>query len=102
MDGSSLTENLEKEIELMERTLEIFAIVRENQPIGISKIANKMDIPEHKVRYSLRMLQKERLIEPSGKGAILTEKHEKFEKDIIELLDSIDETVQKLEKKLER
>ena len=49
MDGSPLTENLEKEIELMNRTLEIFTIVRENQPIGISKIANKMDMPEHKV-----------------------------------------------------
>ena len=102
MDGSPLTENLEREIELMERTLEIFAIVRENQPIGISKIARKMKIPEHKVRYSLRMLQKEKLIEPSGKGAILTEKYEKFEEDIIDLLDSIDETVQKLEKKLKK
>ena len=100
MDGSPLTESLEKEIELLERTLEIFAIVRENQPVGISKLSKIMDIPEHKVRYSLRMLQKERLIEPTGKGAVVTEKHEKFEKDIKELLVSIDKTVQKLKGRL--
>ncbi|MFW6176692.1 MAG: hypothetical protein ACOC40_03230 [Thermoplasmatota archaeon] len=102
MDGSPLTENLEKEIELMERTLKIYAIVRENQPIGIGKIASKIDVPEHKVRYSLRMLQKEKLIEPSGKGAILTKKHEKFQEDITELLDSIENTVQKLKKMLKK
>lgn len=102
MDGSPLTENLEREIELMERTLEIFAIVREEQPIGISKLSKALDLPEHKVRYSLRMLQKERLIEPTGKGAVLNEKHKDFEEDIIELLDSIDDTVQKLKKKLEK
>lgn len=102
MDGSPLTENLEKEIELMERTLKIFAIVREKQPIGISKLSSILDVPEHKVRYSLRMLQKEKLIEPSGKGAILTKRYDEFEKDIIELLDDIENTVQKLKKKLEK
>ncbi len=102
MDGSPLTENLEKEIELMERTLKIFTIVRKKQPIGINKLSRMLEIPEHKVRYSLRMLQKERLIKPSGKGAVLTEKHEDFEEDMVELLDSIDKTVQKLRNELEK
>ena len=102
MDGSPLTENLEREIELMERTLKIFAIVREKQPIGISKLSKSLDLPEHKVRYSLRMLQKEKLIKPTGKGAVLTEKHEQFQQDVCNLLESIDKTVQNLKSELEK
>ena len=47
-------------------------MVIENEPIGIVKMSNETGYPHHKVRYSLRVLEEENLIEPSSQGAITT------------------------------
>jgi len=46
-------------------------------------------IPEHKVRYSLRILEQEKLIEPSPEGARPTKKTKKEIKAIKECLEKI-------------
>lgn len=61
---------VEKELDLLKRHLEILEITYKKGPIGMGEISEKTDIPKHKVRYSLRILEKENLIEPSKKGAI--------------------------------
>ncbi len=69
-------------------------MVIENEPIGIVKMSNETGYPHHKVRYSLRVLEEENLIEPSSQGAITTEDTADFVDD---LDDKIDEIVEKLD-----
>jgi predicted transcriptional regulator len=57
-------------------------------------MSNETGYPHHKVRYSLRVLEEENLIEPSSQGAITTEDTEDFVND---LDDKVDEIIAKLE-----
>jgi len=84
---------VEKEVEMMERHLEVLARVRENEPIGIVKLAERTGYPNHKVRYSLRVLEEESVIEPTEQGAVTTEHAEEF---IVEFNDRIDDVVDAL------
>ena len=89
-----MIDRLEKEVDMLERHLQVLRMVIENEPIGIVKMSNETGYPHHKVRYSLRVLEEESLIEPSSQGAITTEHTEQFVNDLDEKLDS---TIQKLE-----
>jgi predicted transcriptional regulator len=89
-----MIDRLEKEVDMLERHLQVLRMVIENEPIGIVKMSNETGYPHHKVRYSLRVLEEENLIEPSSQGAITTEDTASFVED----LDSkIDHTVDKLD-----
>ena len=89
-----MIDRLEKEVDMLERHLQVLRMVIENEPIGIVKMSNETGYPHHKVRYSLRVLEEENLIEPSSQGAITTEDTAEFVSD----LDSkIDEIIEKLE-----
>jgi predicted transcriptional regulator len=57
-------------------------------------MSNETGYPHHKVRYSLRVLEEENLIEPSSQGAITTERTGDF---VDELDGKLDEIVDKLE-----
>ena len=79
---------------MLERHLQVLRMVIENEPIGIVKMSNETGYPHHKVRYSLRVLEEESLIEPSSQGAITTEHTQEF---INELDDKLDDVVAKLD-----
>ena len=74
---------------MLERHLQVLQMVIENEPIGIVKMSNETGYPHHKVRYSLRVLEEESLIEPSSQGAITTEETHDFVDDLDEKLDHI-------------
>ena len=74
---------------MLERHLEVLRMVIENEPIGIVKMSNETGYPHHKVRYSLRVLEEESLIEPSSQGAITTEQTEEFVGDLDGKVDTI-------------
>ena len=74
---------------MLERHLQVLQMVIENEPIGIVKMSNETGYPHHKVRYSLRVLEEENLIEPSSQGAITTEDTHEFVDDLDEKLDHI-------------
>jgi predicted transcriptional regulator len=57
-------------------------------------MSNETGYPHHKVRYSLRVLEEENLIEPSSQGAITTERTEEF---VDELDEKLNDIVQKLQ-----
>ena len=61
-----LADQLEKE----SRDLRVLATVIEHQPIGIVRLSKETGIPEHKVRYSLRMLENDELVEATQQGAV--------------------------------
>ena len=78
---------------MLERHLQVLRMVIENEPIGIVKMSNETGYPHHKVRYSLRVLEEENLIEPSSQGAITTDHTAEFVEDLDEKLE---DTVDKL------
>ncbi|PSP40504.1 hypothetical protein BRD08_05165 [Halobacteriales archaeon SW_10_66_29] len=84
-----MIDRLEKEVDMLERHLQVLQMVIENEPIGIVKMSNETGYPHHKVRYSLRVLEEENLIEPSSQGAITTEDTHEFVDDLDEKLDHI-------------
>lgn len=61
-----LSEQVDKEA----RDLAVLRTVIEHGPIGIVRIAEATGIDEHKVRYSLRMLENDGLVEPTPDGAV--------------------------------
>ena len=89
-----MIDRLEKEVDMLERHLRVLRMVIESEPIGIVKMSNETGYPHHKVRYSLRVLEEENLIEPSSQGAITTEDTMSF---VEELDEKLDETVGKLD-----
>ncbi|WP_336136895.1 hypothetical protein [Natronomonas amylolytica] len=89
-----MIDRLEKEVDMLERHLQVLRMVIENEPIGIVKMSNETGYPHHKVRYSLRVLEEENLIEPSSQGAITTEDTVEFVSD---LDTKVDEIIDKLE-----
>jgi predicted transcriptional regulator len=65
-----MVERLTKQVEKEERDLQILQAVIDEGPIGIVRLSEATDVPEHKVRYSLRMLENDGFIEPTPDGAI--------------------------------
>ena len=63
-------ERLRDQVEKESRDLTILGAVIDSGPIGIVRLAEETGIPEHKVRYSLRMLEDDGLVEPTPQGAI--------------------------------
>jgi predicted transcriptional regulator len=90
----AMIDRLEKEVDMLERHLQVLRMVIENEPIGIVKMSNETGYPHHKVRYSLRVLEEENLIEPSSQGAITTE-------DTVEFVDDLDSKIDDIIDKLE-
>lgn len=76
-----ITDRVETEIELLERHIIILSNVIKKGPIGIMKLSEETGIPNHKVRYSLRVLEQERMIIPSTVGAIATDEAREFMKN---------------------
>ena len=91
-----MIDRLEKEVDMLERHLQVLRMVIENEPIGIVKMSNETGYPHHKVRYSLRVLEEENLIEPSSQGAIKTEDTLAFVEDLDGKLDEIIEKVEQM------
>ena len=84
-----MIDRLEKEVDMLERHLRVLRMVIESEPIGIVKMSNETGYPHHKVRYSLRVLEEENLIEPSSQGAITTEDTGDFVDDLDSKIDGI-------------
>lgn len=73
-----MIERLENEVVMLNRHLDVFRRVIQDGPIGIVNISNETGHPHHKVRYSLRVLEEEQLIEPTSRGAVPTEQADDF------------------------
>ena len=72
-DRVDVIERIENEVEMLDRHLRVLRLVIRNEPIGIVGMAAELSIPDHKARYSLRVLEEEGLIEPTDQGATTTE-----------------------------
>jgi predicted transcriptional regulator len=64
---------MKDEIELLSRHLEVAQAVAEHQPIGIMKLSELLDLPSHRIRYSLHILEQLGYIRASPDGAVANE-----------------------------
>ena len=87
-----LFDQVNRELELAERHLQVLKTVIEKGPIGILKLAEETGMPTHKVRYSLRVLEQEQLIKPSSHGAVSGDAVEQF---LTDFKDSIGDVIAK-------
>jgi len=97
---SNITDVAEKELNLLSRHLEVLNSVKDNGPIGIIKLSKMTGQPQHMIRYSLRTLEKDGLIEPSPNGAIVTDKIHDSLGTIETTLNSFTKKVDTLKEKL--
>ena len=81
-----MIDRLERELDMVERHLQILGLVIANEPIGIVNLSDASDYPKHKVRYSLRILEEASLVEPTNEGAVTTDRVGEFVTDLDERL----------------
>ncbi len=86
-EGSVLTKSFRKEVELLTRHVQLLHEVKRHGPIGIVRLSAVTGMPQHKVRYSLRILQEEGYIEPTTRGAAPTEKTDQFVDHVMDILE---------------
>jgi predicted transcriptional regulator len=102
--GESLLKELENVMETLKRHISIIKILTNEQPVGIIRLSRETGLPEHKIRYSLRVLERDNVIEPSTNGAILSpefiENRSAILKRVKNLSDELAEIYHDLEKLL--
>jgi predicted transcriptional regulator len=98
---SVLTSKIEAEVELLQRHVQMLKAIMDNEPIGIIRLSEMLQHPQHKVRYSLRILEQEDLIEPSPDGAVTTERIQDFLDHLKDILDSMSRTVNELRESID-
>jgi predicted transcriptional regulator len=89
-----MVDRLRNQVDKEARDLRVLRAVIEAGPIGIVKLSERTDVPEHKVRYSLRMLEDDELVEPTPNGAVPAD-------DIEQRLAAMDEGLDDLIERLE-
>jgi len=72
-----LTNVIERDLEKLKRHIHVLKVLQENQPLSIIKLSKLTKYPKYMMRYSLRMLEQDGIIEPSSHGAVTTEKAKK-------------------------
>ena len=101
MDVEDVTVNkIDEDFNLLIRHIKMLRVTKENQPIGIIRLSEMTDIPKHKIRYSLRLLEKDGVIAPSPGGAVVTDKYEAYMKGILEYMVKLRESVDVVESML--
>lgn len=99
-DGSALANKIRSELGLLERHVALLKQVEADMPIGIIRLSEKLKLPQHKVRYTLRVLENEGLIQPTPEGAVVTAKMQPFLNTLREALQEMGEVVHSLRESL--
>jgi predicted transcriptional regulator len=95
-DNGGLTDRVRQDLDLLRRHVSLLQTVEEHQPIGIIRLSELLGYPQHKVRYTLRVLEQEGLIKPSQEGARTTAKASGFRQRLKSLLGDMRQTVDTL------
>jgi len=97
---SALLDTTASEVKILERHLDVLKTVKENEPIGIIRLSQMTGLPQHAVRYSLRILEQDGLIEPSRGGAVTTDRVHEALGTIESTLDDLSTTLKNLKTKI--
>jgi predicted transcriptional regulator len=85
-----MLKKIQEDISLASRHIEVLRAVAGHQPIGIIKLSELLNVPQHRIRYSLRVLEGSGYIRASSAGAMVTPKAEEM---FLRLNDDIDEII---------
>ena len=77
-EPGGLAERIEQELELLDRNVDILEKLSSSPPIGIIRLSEALRLPIHKTRYSLHLLEREGVIQPSADGAVVTDRAREF------------------------
>jgi len=77
-EPTHLVARIEEELELLLRNVEILEKLAKSPPTGIIRLSEAMNLPIHKTRYSLHLLEREGVIQPSADGAVVTDRAREF------------------------
>lgn len=98
--GEGLLKGTMGELDLIDRHLLMLRATRENQPIGIIRLSEITGIPRHKVRYSLRLLEKDGLIVATQEGAVVSDRYMDYLKELESSLEAAMEKAEEIRKKV--
>ncbi|NLV25989.1 MAG: hypothetical protein GXY48_02310 [Methanomicrobiales archaeon] len=84
-----MLEKISEDIHLTLRHIEVLRAVASHQPIGIIKLSELLSVPQHRIRYSLRVLESSGYIRASSAGAMVTNKAEEMFLHLNEDIDGI-------------
>lgn len=93
-----MLKRMKDEIELMSRHIDVARAVVDNQPIGIMKLSELLDLPSHRIRYSLHVLEQLGYIRASPDGAVATPKAKELLSHLNENLDELINLLNKMKK----
>lgn len=93
---SSLVNGFQHELDLLQRHVRMIQFVQEHGPIGIIRLSSLLGVPKHKVRYSLRILEKEGYIRASPQGAVVTDNVREFFQHLKGLLGDVTTQIEDL------
>jgi predicted transcriptional regulator len=95
-----LIDRIVTELDLLSRNVDVLQRVDSSNPIGIIRLSDAMQLPIHKIRYSLHILEREGMIQPSVEGAVVTERAKDFWEDLERGLDRMTEAIQFLKERV--
>jgi len=91
-----LVARIEEELNLLARNVDILEKLAKSPPTGIIRLSEALHLPIHKTRYSLHLLEREGVIQPSADGAVITDKSKEFWTNLNQSLDRITAVIQHL------
>lgn len=94
VQDQAMLEKVNHEIDLLSRHLLVVKAVVRDQPIGIMKLSELLDLPFHRIRYSLRVLEQLGYIRASPAGAVATRRAKEL---LLNLNEDLDELIAHLE-----
>ena len=95
-EALQLVDRIASELELLARNVDILEKLTGSPPMGIIRLSEARHLPIHKVRYSLHLLEREGVIQPSADGAVITEKAREFWDSLDASLDEMSQLIQHL------
>jgi predicted transcriptional regulator len=98
-DGAKLADRISEELELLARNVDILEQLSGRTPKGIIRLSEALHLPIHKVRYSLHLLEREGVIQPSADGAVVTDAAREFWVALDKSLDEMSRRVDHLKER---
>ena len=98
-EAQQLVDRIASELDLLARNVDILEKLSGNTPMGIIRLSEALQLPIHKVRYSLHLLEREGVIQPSADGAVVTERAREFYDSLDRSLDRMTKLIQHLKER---
>jgi predicted transcriptional regulator len=98
-ESVQLVNRIEEELDLLSRNVDIVEKLSKSPPTGIIRLSEALHLPIHKTRYSLHLLEREGVIQPSADGAVVTDKAREFWTNLDKSLDRMATLVQQLKQR---